>query len=73
MTSVRAYYNGMTYVMEEDVPVQVNQKVIITFLNENATEPKKRTLSEIRSYMKGGRSVPEGMPAVDYVRSLRTD
>ena len=73
MTSVRAYYNGMTYVMEEDVPVQVNQKVIITFLNENATEPKKRTLSEIRSYMKGGRSIPEGMSTVDYVRSLRTD
>ena len=73
MTSVSAYYDGSSYVMTEAVTVRQNQKVIITFLDEYVTPKPKRSLSEIRSYMKGGKSVPEEMSTVDYVRSLRAD
>ena len=32
-----------------------------------------KTLPQIKAYMKGGRSVPDGLSTVDYVRSLRED
>jgi len=73
MTSVSAYYDGSTYVMTDDVPIRQNQKVIITLLDEFVAPKNKKSLSQIRSYMKGGRSVPDGISTVDYVRSLRED
>lgn len=73
MLAVKGYYDGSRYVMEQEVLVKPNQKVIITFLDDFEQESKKKSLSEIRSYMKGGKSVPESISTVDYVRSLRAD
>ena len=73
MLAVKGYYDGSRYVMEQEVSVKPNQKVIITFLDDFEQESKKKSLSEIRSYMKGGKSVPKGVSTVDYVRSLRAD
>ena len=73
MVSVSAYYDGSAYVVQEDVAVKPNQKVIITLLDEFMPQRKKRTLEEIRSYMKGGKSVPVGISTVEYVRSLRAE
>ncbi len=73
MLSVAAYYNGNNYVTEQAVAVQPNQKVIITYLDDAVSVPPKKTLAEIRSYMKGGKSVPDGISTVDYVRSLRAE
>ncbi|MBQ7613247.1 MAG: hypothetical protein IJU92_09330 [Spirochaetaceae bacterium] len=73
MLAVKGYYDGSRYVMEQEVSVKPNQKVIITFLDDFEQESKKKSLSEIRSYMKGGKSVPESISTVDYVRSLRAD
>ena len=73
MLAVKGYYDGSRYVVEQEVSVKPNQKVIITFLDDFEQESKKKSLSEIRSYMKGGKSVPESISTVDYVRSLRAD
>ena len=73
MHSVTVYYNGYNYITEQAVAVKQNQKVIITFLEETALRPGKKTLAEIRSYMKGGKSLPDGISNVDYVRSLRAE
>ncbi len=73
MTSVSAYYDGSTYVVTEEVPVRQNQKVIITLLDEYVSPKHRKTLPQIKAYMKGGRSVPDGLSTVDYVRSLRED
>ena len=73
MLAVKGYYDGSRYIMEQEVSVKPNQKVIITFLDDFEQESKKKSLSEIRSYMKGGKSVPESISTVDYVRSLRAD
>ena len=73
MLSVMAHYDGNNYVMDSQVSVKENQKVIITILDD-FVQPKKRTLSEIKSYMgKGKKSVPDGISTVDYVRSLREE
>lgn len=73
MVSVQAYYNGSNYITEEEVLVKPNQKVIITLLDDFVPKNKKKTLEEIRSYMKGGKSVPTGISTVDYIRNLRAD
>lgn len=73
MVSVSAYYDGSAYIVQEDVAVKPNQKVIITLLDEFMPRRKKRSLEEIRSYMKGGKSVPDGVSTVEYVRSLRAE
>lgn len=73
MLSVSAYYNGNNYITEQAVAVRQNQKVIITYLDEVAPRSAKKSLAEIRSYMKGGKSVPDGISTVDYVRSLRAE
>ena len=73
MLSVTAYYDGSNYVTEETVMVKPNQKVIITYLDDSVQTPQKKSLAEIRSYMRGGKSVPEGISTVDYVRELRAD
>lgn len=73
MVSVMAHYDGNNYVMDSQVVVKRNQKVIITLLDD-FIKPKKKSLSEIKSYMgKGKKSVPDGISTVDYVRSLRED
>ena len=73
MRAVKAYYNGSNYIMEQDIAVKPNQKVVITFLDDFERPPKKKSLAEIRSYMTGGKSLPDGVATVDYVRSLRAD
>ena len=73
MTSISAYFDGSAYVTTEDVPIRQNQKVIITLLDEYVSPKTKKSLSQIKSYMKGGRSVPDGISTVDYIRSLRAD
>lgn len=73
MISVQAYYNGSNYITEEKVDVKPNQKVIITLLDDFVLKNKKKTLEEIRSYMRSGKSVPEGISTVDYIRNLRAD
>ena len=40
---------------------------------DDAETKPKRTIDQIRSYMKGGSSVPEGISTVDYIRSLREE
>lgn len=73
MTAVSAYYDGNNYVTESNVLVKKNQKVIITLLDEYVPQKHKKSLAEIRSYMKDGKSVPEGVSTVDYIRQLRAD
>ncbi len=73
MVAVNAYFDGNNYVIEDNVIVKQNQKVIITLLDEFVPEKKQKTLEEIRSYMKGGKSIPDGVSTVDYIRQLRAD
>lgn len=40
MVAVKAYYDGQNYIMERNVTVKTNQKVIITLLDEFET-PKR--------------------------------
>ena len=73
MIAVNAYFDGNNYVLEDNVLVKQNQKVIITLLDEFVPKKQNKTLEEIRSYMKGGKSVPDGISTVDYIRQLRAD
>lgn len=73
MIAVNAYFDGNNYVLEDNVLVKQNQKVIITLLDEFVPKKQKKTLEEIRSYMKEGKSVPDGISTVDYIRQLRAD
>jgi hypothetical protein len=74
MTSIHAYYDGQGYVTQDAVAIKPNQRVIITFLDDYVPTRNKRSLSEIKTYMKGGsRSVSAGMSTVDYVRQLREE
>ena len=73
MIAVNAYFDGNNYVLEDNVLVKQNQKVIITLLDEFVPKKHKKTLEEIRSYMKGGKSVPDCISTVDYIRQLRAD
>lgn len=73
MIAVNAYFDGNKYVLEDNILVKQNQKVIITLLDEFVPKKQKKTLEEIHSYMKGGKSVPDGISTVDYIRQLRAD
>ncbi|MBP5441686.1 MAG: hypothetical protein J6Y60_00430 [Treponema sp.] len=74
MTSIHAYFDGQSYITQNSVAIQPNQRVIITILDDFITTRKKRTLSEIKSYMKSSpKSVPEGISTVDYIRQLREE
>ncbi len=44
MVAVKAYYDGQNYIMERNVTVKTNQKVIITLLDE--FEAPKRNLKK---------------------------
>ena len=74
MTSVCGYYDGNGYVMEGNVAVKPNQRVIITILDDYVPQHNRRTLSEIKSYADGtSKSVPDGMTTIEYVRQLREE
>ncbi len=74
MTSIYAYYDGHGYVTQEAAAVKQNQRVIITLLDDFIQPRNKRTLAEIKSYMKGGtKSVPNGISTADYIRQLREE
>ena len=74
MTSIHGYYDGQGYVTQGAVAIKPNQRVIITLLDDYVPTRNKRSLSEIKSYMKGGsRSVPAGMSTIDYIRQLREE
>ena len=74
MISVRAYYDGHNYITEDSVTVKPNQKVIITYLDEETPQRPHRTLDEIKQYMSGStKSVPSDISTVDYIRHLRED
>lgn len=74
MIAINGYYNGSSYVTEGNIAVKPNQRVIITLLDEFIPVRNKRSLKEIKSYMKkGSRSIPDGISAVDYIRQLRED
>lgn len=52
MLSVNGYYDGHNYITEGNVAVKPNQKVIITFLDdnfekENEMQEKKKELEEL--------------------------
>lgn len=74
MKSILGYYNGNSYVSMDSVDVKLNQKVIITFLDE---VPKKRmpiSLEKLESYCSDTiASVPNGMDAQQYISALRKD
>ena len=74
MISVRAYFDGNNYVTEGSVAVKPNQKVIITYLDDETPHRPHRSLDEIRQYMSNStKSVPSGISTVDYIRQLRED
>lgn len=74
MTSIHAYYDGRGYVTQDAVEIKPNQRVIITLFDDYVPTRNKKSLSEIKIYMKrGSRSVPAGMSTVDYVRQLREE
>ncbi len=74
MLAVKGYYNGSSYVTEEDVAVKPNQKVIITLLDDFVPTRARRSLADIKFYMNSSsKSIPSGMSAVDYVRRLREE
>lgn len=45
MLAVNGYYDGHNYIIEDNVAVKTNQRVIITFLDEEF-KPKKRNLKK---------------------------
>ena len=45
MLAVNGYYDGHNYITEDNVAVKTNQRVIITFLDEEF-KPKKRNLKK---------------------------
>ena len=58
MLAINGYYDG-------NVAVKPNQRVIITLLNDYIPVRHKRSLEEIKSYMKSdSRSVPDGVSTV---------
>ena len=73
MISFSAYYNGNSYITEEKIDIPKNQKVIITLLDESIPLRSKKSMAEIKSYMIGGKSIPNGISTVDYVKSLRAE
>lgn len=74
MIAINGYYDGSSYVTEGNIAVKPNQRVIITLLDEFIPVRNKRSLEEIKTYMKkGSRSIPDGISAVDYIRQLRED
>ena len=74
MLAVKGYYNGNSYVTEEDVAVKTNQRVIITLLDDFVPTRIRRSLADIKSYMNSSsKSIPSGMSTVDYVRQLREE
>jgi hypothetical protein len=45
MTAIKAYYNGQVFVPENPVSAEINQKALITLLDEeDAVELKKKQL-----------------------------
>ena len=48
MIAVNAYFDGNNYVLEDNVLVKQNQKVIITLLDEFVPKKQKKTLEETR-------------------------
>ncbi len=74
MLAINGYYDGNGFVTEGNVAVKPNQRVIITLLDDYIPVRHKRSLEEIKSYMKSdSRSVPDGVSTADYVRQLRED
>ncbi|MBP5695123.1 MAG: hypothetical protein J6X11_00575 [Treponema sp.] len=74
MLAINGYYDGTNYVAQENIAIKPNQKVIITVLDDFLPVRRKKSLSEIESYMNASsKSVPDGISAVDYVRRLRED
>ncbi len=51
MLAVKGYFDGNNYIVEENVVVKPNQRVIITFLDDDfdasATSEKKRAFDEL--------------------------
>lgn len=65
MLAINGYYDGNGYVTEGNVVVKPNQRVIITLLDDYIPVRHKRSLKEIKSYMKSdSRSVPDGVSTV---------
>ena len=74
MLAINGYYDGNNYVTQGNVAVRPNQKVIITFLDDFLPVRRRRSLVEIKSYMKGSsKSVPDGASTLEYVRHLREE
>lgn len=53
MTSIHAYYDGRGYVTQDAVEIKPNQRVIITLFDDYVPTRNKKSLSEIKIYMKG--------------------
>lgn len=65
MLAINGYYDGNGFVTEGNVAVKPNQRVIITLLDDYIPVRHKRSLEEIKSYMKSdSRSVPDGVSTV---------
>lgn len=68
MHSIRGYYNGSAYVALEPVEVKLNQKVIITILDEEKPQREKFSLEKLQSFVgSAGQSCPKRMDAQEYV------
>ena len=69
LTAVSGHYNGTGIVMDEPVPMNVGQRVIITILE---TEKQPKAKASLRKYMGRGPKMFAG-DAGEYVKDLRTD
>lgn len=70
MLSVAAYYDGKNYITEGNVAVKPNQRVIITFLDNEIQSPKKASASKILDDLTGIISSSEPLTAKD-IRAQR--
>ena len=67
LTAVNGYYNGSYIVINEDIPIQKGQKVIIT-LDVNANQENKSI--DLTKYMGRGPKMFNG-DANEFIRELR--
>ena len=71
LTAVSGYYNGTEIVMDEQVPMNVGQRVIITILAPSENKKVSRNIS-LQKYVGRGEKMFHG-DAGEYVKELRVN
>ncbi|MCR5124171.1 MAG: hypothetical protein K6B43_03145 [Treponema sp.] len=75
MTSIRGYYDGNSVVVTDNIPIKANQQVIVTLLDEEYTQQRRKfTRKELDDFVGSGMNIcPKGVDAHDFVKSMRSE